>query len=100
MLKTRSFITFGQPDIGEDEIQSVVDVMRSKWLGTGKVTKDFENEFVKFMGGGYALAVSSCSIGLTIALKSVGLCRGDRVLTSPLTFCATVNSIIQIGAVP
>lgn len=96
----RQFIVFGQPDIGEEEIQAVSDVLRSRWLGTGKICREFEEEFVRFMGGGYAVGVSSCSIGLTIALRAVGLCRGDNVLTTPLTFCATVNAILNAGCSP
>ncbi len=96
----KSFIVFGKPDIGPEEEQAVLEVMRSGWIGTGKVARQFEEEFVKHMGGGYAVSVSSCSIGLVIALKSVGICHGDNVLTTPLTFCATVNSIIQAGATP
>jgi len=94
------FIVFGKPSISEHEIKAVTDVLRSGWIGTGKIAKQFENKFVEYMGGGYAVAVSSCSIGLSIALKSLGVCSGDKVLTTPLTFCATVNSIINIGAIP
>lgn len=100
ILTKGSFLTFGKPDIGLKEEMAVLDVLRSGWLGTGKVTREFEEEFVKYMGGGYAIAVSSCTIGLVIALRSVGLCHGENVLTTPLTFCATVNAILQIGAVP
>jgi dTDP-4-amino-4,6-dideoxygalactose transaminase len=96
----RPFIVFGQPDIGEEEIQAVTDVMRSGWIGTGRVARQFEEEFARYMGGGYAISVSSCSIGLVIALKSVGICHGDNVLTTPLTFCATVNAILQAGGKP
>lgn len=94
------FIPFGQPNISKEEIQAVADVLSSQWIGTGRITRQFEEEFVRYMGGGYAIAVSSCSIGLTIALKSIGLCHGDNVLTTPLTFCATVNSILNAGANP
>lgn len=96
----KQFIVFGQPDISDEEIKSVVEVLKSGWIGTGRISKKLEEEFVKHMGGGYAVAVSSCSVGLTIALKSVGICHGDNVLTTPLTFCATVNSILHNGARP
>lgn len=96
----RPFIVFGQPDISEEEIRAVTDVLRSRWIGTGRISRQFEEEFVRYMGGGYAVAVSSCSIGLAIALRSVGICRGNSVVTSPLTFCATVNSILAAGADP
>lgn len=96
----KKFIVFGQPNISEEEISEVTDVLKSGWIGTGKVCKDLENEFVRYMGGGYAVAVSSASIGLTIALQALGICRGMKVLTSPLTFCATVNAILHVGALP
>lgn len=99
-IDKNKFITFGKPDIGEEEMSMVMDVMRSGWLGTGKVTKQFESEFIKFMGGGYAVAVSSATIGLVISLKALGIYPGAGVLTSPLTFCATVNAIIQAGGRP
>lgn len=100
MIKTKDFITFGKPDIGEEEMSMVMDVMRSGWLGTGKVAKELEKEFVKYMGNGYAVAVSSATIGLVISLKAFGIHQGAGVLTSPLTFCATVNAIIQVGGRP
>ncbi len=99
-VKKRPFIVFGQPDISEDEIEAVTDVLRSKWIGTGRIAKQFEEEFSKYMGGGYSVAVSSCSIGLMIALRALGLSREDKVLTTPLTFCSTLNAIINVGASP
>src|SRR5437762_2877799 len=94
------FIVFGQPDIGEEEIDAVKEVLKSGWVGTGKVAEELEEEFKNYMGQdhsthGYAIAVSSCTIGLVIALKSLGLGHGESVVTSPLTFCATVNAILQ-----
>ena len=100
-LKTkRPFIVFGQPNISEEEIAAVTNVLRSGWIGTGRISKLLEAEFVKHMGGGYAVAVSSCSVGLAIALRAVGISHGDNVLTTPLTFCATVNAILHNGARP
>lgn len=96
----KKFIVFGKPDISEEEIEAVSNVLRLGWIGTGRITKQFEEEFVKSMGGGYAAAVSSCTIGLMIGLKALGLARGQNVLTTPLTFCATVNAIVQMGATP
>lgn len=96
----KPFIVFGQPDISEEEIGAVTNVLKSGWIGTGRISRMLEEEFVKHMGGGHAVAVSSCSIGLTIALRAVGVCHGDNVLTTPLTFCATVNAILANGARP
>jgi dTDP-4-amino-4,6-dideoxygalactose transaminase len=94
------FIVFNQPDLGEEEMSAVMDVIRSGWIGTGKVSHQFEEEFAEFMGGGYAVAVSSCTIGLELALKSVGMGNNSKVVTTPLTFAATINAILHSGARP
>lgn len=96
----RPFIVFGKPNIGEDEIEAVTDVLRSGWIGTGKVSHEFEDAFTYHMGSGFSIAVSSCTIGLTISLKALGVGPGDEVITSPLTFAATVNAILACGAKP
>lgn len=94
------FIPFGKPDISDQEIQAVVNVLRSGWIGTGKVSRQFEEAFVDCMGGGYAISVSSCSIGLQLALRVSCVGVGDEVLVPPLTFAATVNAVIREGATP
>ncbi len=96
MTLTQKFITFNQPDLGEEEMAAVMDVIRSGWIGTGKVAHQFEEEFADFMGGGYAVAVSSCTIGLQMCLE-VSQSEEVDVITSPLTFAATLNSIINTG---
>jgi dTDP-4-amino-4,6-dideoxygalactose transaminase len=93
-------IIFGKPDISQAEIEGVLAVLRSGWIGTGRVAKKFEEEFAEFMGGGYAVAVSSCTMGLQLALRASNLGHGKEVLVSPLTFAATVNAIIREGATP
>lgn len=99
-LSQHKFITFNQPDLGEEEMSAVMDVMRSGWIGTGKVSRQFEEEFASFYGGGYAVAVSSCTIGLQMALEVVSCVMKGFVITSPLTFAATVNSILHQGHQP
>lgn len=94
------FIVFGKPDIGEQEIQAVTNVMRSGWIGTGKISRRFEEEFAQFMGGGYAIAVSSATMGLQLALRVSNVGEGKEVITTPLTFAATINAIIREGAKP
>lgn len=93
-------IVFNQPDLGEEEMSAVMDVIRSGWIGTGKVSHQFEEEFADFMGGGYAVAVSSCTIGLQLALKGIGMGFNSKVVTSPMTFAATINAILASGARP
>lgn len=101
MLTKEKFIVFNKPDIGEEEMSAVMDVMRSGWIGTGKVATKFEDEFVKFYGGGYAVAVSSCTMGLQLACKVLGMEKeGRMIVTTPLTFAATINSIFHSGYFP
>ncbi|HEY4363717.1 MAG TPA: DegT/DnrJ/EryC1/StrS family aminotransferase [Bryobacteraceae bacterium] len=93
-------IAFALPDIGEEEIQEVVDTLRSGWLTTGPRVAQFESDFAKYVQTPHALAVNSGTAGLHLALAALGLKPGDEVITTPLTFCATVNVILQCGARP
>ncbi len=94
------FIPVCRPDIGEDEINEVVETLRSGWLATGRRTARFEDDFRTYAGARHALATSSCTAALHLALEGLGVGPGDEVVTSPLTFCATVNSILHVGAEP
>lgn len=81
-------------------MREVLNVLRSGWLTTGEKTQRFEEEFRQYTGARHALAVNSCTAGLHLALAGLGVGPGDEVITTPLTFCATVNCIIHVGAVP
>src|SRR5579883_2199602 len=94
------FIAFHRPSIGNDEIEEVTAVLRSGWLTSGPRTAQFESEFGEYVGAPHALAVNSCTAGLHLALEALGLGPGDEVITTPLTFCATVNAISHTGASP
>lgn len=94
------FLTFGAPLIGEDEIAEVVDSLRSGWLGTGPKVARFERDFAAYKGADQAVAVNSCTAALHLSLLAAGLGPGDEVITTPLTFCATVNAILHAGATP
>lgn len=96
----KDFLPFGGPLIGEDEISEVVDTLRSGWLGTGPKVKKFESDFGGYIGIKNAVALNSCTAGLHLALLALKLEPGDEVITTPLTFCATVNAIIHAGCVP
>jgi dTDP-4-amino-4,6-dideoxygalactose transaminase len=95
-----NFIPFHRPSIGEDEIREVVDTLRSGWLTTGPRTKRFESEFRDYVGASYAVALNSATAALHLALAALNLGPGDEVITSPMTFCATVQAILHVGAVP
>jgi dTDP-4-amino-4,6-dideoxygalactose transaminase len=100
MIDDKRFIPFHRPSIGEEEIAEVVDTLRSGWLTTGPKTAQFEREFANYVGSPFALAVNSCTAGLHLALAALDIGRGDEVITTPLTFCATVNAILHVGATP
>jgi dTDP-4-amino-4,6-dideoxygalactose transaminase len=95
------FLPFALPDIGDDEINEVVDSLRSGWLTTGPKTKRFETDFVDFLGGGVeAVAVNSATAGLHLALEAIGIGPGDEVITTTYTFTATAEVVRYLGADP
>jgi len=87
-------------DIGEEEIRAVVNVLKSKWLSMGEVTRRFEEEFSKYIGARFAFAVSSGTAALHIACRALGLGPGDEVIVPSLTFVATANVVLYCGAKP
>src|SRR6185437_5110423 len=96
----RDFLSFNPPLIGEEEIAEVVDTLRSRWISTGPKTKRFEDEFAKYLRAPGALALNSCTAALHTALKALGISPGDEVITTPMTFTASVNVIEHVGARP
>lgn len=99
-MNQQPFIPFNKPEIDDAEIDEVVDTLRSGWLTTGVRTAQFEREFCQYTGARHALAVNSCTAALHLALAALGVGPGDEVITTPLTFCATVNVILHVGATP
>ncbi|MCX8072587.1 MAG: DegT/DnrJ/EryC1/StrS family aminotransferase [Candidatus Binatia bacterium] len=93
----RREVPFYRPDISEEEIQAVVDTLRSGWLTIGPKTQEFEARFAEFIGAPQAVAVSSCTAALHLGLNCIGLEPGDEVITSTLTFTATGAAIIHAG---
>jgi dTDP-4-amino-4,6-dideoxygalactose transaminase len=91
-------IPFHRPLLGPEEESAVLEVLRSGWLTTGSVTKAFEDDFARFTGVKYALAVNSATSGLHLALESYGVGPGDRVIMSPLTFTASAEVVRYLGA--
>lgn len=96
----QEFLVFGAPRIGEEEISEVVACLRSGWIGTGPRVAQFERDFAAFKGAPHVAAVNSCTAALHLSLLAAGLEPGDEVITTPLTFCATVNAIVHAGATP
>ncbi len=95
-----NFLVFGSPCIEMAEIQEVMDSMASGWLGTGPKVAKFEQDFKKYKGADYAIAVNSCTAAIHLSILAAGVKPGDEVITTPLTFCATVNAILHAGGTP
>ena len=93
-----NFLVFGAPAIEDAEIDEVVASMKSGWLGTGPKVARFEQDFAEYKGAKNSAAVNSCTAALHLSLLASGLKPGDEVITTPMTFCATVNAIIHAGA--
>jgi dTDP-4-amino-4,6-dideoxygalactose transaminase len=92
-------VPFFRLELQEDEINSVVSVLRSGWLTTGPQVALFEQEFADFIGGGVqAVAVSSNTAGMHLALEALGLAPGDEVIVPTLTFTATAEAVHHVGA--
>lgn len=96
----KDFLTFGAPQIQEDEVSEVAAVVRSGWLGTGPRVHQFERDFAAYLGIPHAAAVNSCTAAIHLSLMASGVGPGDEVITTPMTFCATINAIVHAGAIP
>jgi len=94
------FLIFGSPYILDSEINEVVDSLKSGWLGTGPKVKKFEDNFKNYKNIKHAVAVNSCTAALHLSLVALDLKHGDEVITTPMTFCATINAIIHAGGTP
>jgi len=96
----RKQIIFGEPSIGKEEINYISKVVRSKWIGSGHITEKFEKKFKTYKNSKYALSVNSCTAALHLSLIYCGIKRNDEVITTPMTFASTINSIAMVGAKP
>ncbi len=96
----RSFIPFAQPLFDHEEKEEVAAALDSGWVTLGPKTKQFEEDFAKYIDINYAVAVTSCTAALHLALIVAGIGEGDEVITTPFTFAATSNTIMQVGAKP
>lgn len=97
---SNSFLPFHRASIGEEEMQAVLDVLRTGWLTTGPKTKEFETAFAKYVGAKHAVAVNSCTAALHLALAAIGIQRGDEVILPTLTFAATGEVVRYFDAKP
>lgn len=99
-VRREQFLPFSRPSIRQAEIDEVVDTLRSGWITTGPKSERFERAFAQYTGSPVALALSSATAGLHIGLMALGVRPGDEVVTTPLTWVATVNVIELLGAKP
>jgi len=95
-----AFLPYCLPEIGPEEIEEVVDSLRSGWITTGPKVKKFEEQFAEYLGIEHAIAVNSCTAALHISLAALGVGPRDEVIVPTLTFCATANVVAHLGARP
>jgi dTDP-4-amino-4,6-dideoxygalactose transaminase len=95
-----SFLTFGRPEIGEEEIAEVVDSLRAGWIGTGPKVQRFERDLEAYVGVEHVRCVSSCTAALMLGLLALDVGPGDEVIAPTMTFAASVNAVLHAGATP
>lgn len=95
-----SFLQFAQPDVDQEEVDGIIEAVRSGWITTGPKTKLFESTFAEAVGAKFAVAVNSCTAALHLSLEAIGLQAGDEVITTPYTFAATAEVIRYFNARP
>ena len=95
-----TFLPFARPSIGQEEIDELLDSIQSGWITTGPKTERFATMFAEYVGGRFAVPLSSATAGLHVALLAHGVGPGDEVITTPMTFAATANLIVLVGATP
>lgn len=94
------YLAFGKPDFGDAEIEAVTRVLRSGWVGMGPETIAFEKELAEFIGVPHVVTVNSCTSALFLSLLVHGVGPGDEVICPSLTWCATANAALYLGATP
>ena len=99
-MTSPAFLPFSRPTITEDAIAEVVECLRSGWITTGPRVQRFEQMLSEYFATPRVLSMTSATAGLLMALLSLDLKPGDEVITTPLTFAATLNTIVLAGGVP
>ncbi|MEG3054729.1 MAG: UDP-4-amino-4,6-dideoxy-N-acetyl-beta-L-altrosamine transaminase [Methanoculleus sp.] len=94
------FIPYGHQSIDDEDVQSVVEVLKSDWLTTGPTVNQFEQDLAGYVGAQHAVAVNSGISALDIAVQALDLPKGSEIITTPFTFAATSNAILYNGHVP
>ena len=94
------YVVFGKPDIRQPEIDDVLECLANGWIGTGPKVERFERAMAEYLGVAHAVATNSCTAALHLALLACGVGPGDEVIVPSLTFCATANVVVHVGARP
>lgn len=94
------FLPFSTPSLGDEEINEVVDSLRSGWITTGPKVKRFEDAFKAYVQAPFAVPLSSATAGLHLVLLALKIQEGDEIITTPMTFASTVSMIILAGGTP
>ncbi len=94
------FLPFSTPTIDDDEINEVVDSLRSGWITTGPKVKRFEDAFRAYVGAPFAVPLSSATAGLHLTLLALNIAPGDEIITTPMTFASTLSIPVLCGAKP
>jgi dTDP-4-amino-4,6-dideoxygalactose transaminase len=98
--RRETFLGFQPPAVGDEEVAAVAEAIRSGWLTTGPKAAELERRFAEYVGAKHALAVSSGTAAMHLALVALGVGPGDEVITTPITWPATANVIVHTGATP
>ncbi|HZN22028.1 MAG TPA: DegT/DnrJ/EryC1/StrS family aminotransferase, partial [Gaiellaceae bacterium] len=98
--RRETFLGFQPPAIGEEEIAAVAETLRSGWLTTGPAAAELERRFAEYLDVKHALAVTSGTAAMHLALAALGVGPGDEVVTTPITWPATANVVVHVGATP
>jgi dTDP-4-amino-4,6-dideoxygalactose transaminase len=98
--KRETFLGFQPPAVGDEEVEAVAEAIRSGWLTTGPRAEELERRFAEYVGAKHALAVSSGTAAMHLALVALGVGPGDEVITTPISWPATANVIVHAGATP
>lgn len=99
-MQGKDFIVFGQPDIRREDIEEVVATLESLWIGTGPKAQEFESRFGDYVGAPHAVGTSSCTAGLHLGLIALGASARDELVVPAMTFAATANVVVHVGATP
>jgi dTDP-4-amino-4,6-dideoxygalactose transaminase len=96
----KKFLPFSKPSIGKSEINKVITCLKSGWITTGALCKEFEDNFCQFTGSQQAISVNSATAGMHITLSALNIGPGDEIITPSMTFASTINMIALRGATP